>query len=832
LLLVTADCPGHCQCSKYKIRCSGVRLNGLPNITSTTEELIIMQDNITELSATLYSEVAYKKLHTLHFDSTNTTDIGDDMFKHMYYLKILAVTHDKIYKIPVGTFQDLRNLSKLNLSGNKLRILNSRMFEGLEISDLDFSYNGIISLPHDLFFGMRHINNCKQTADMSHTHLPLHTLQTHSILNFSHNIIDYITPGIFQGLCVFTSLDLSSNILRTLEPSTFVGLTGLKSLDLRINMITRLQAGSFKGLNSVEQIKLTSYVSTYIDQDGRSILDILHLGGQNFRDGILSLTRQHLKSQFLGMKKHFLEGPGLNVIEEDAFRNLSLLHDLELSTNCIRNISNKMLHGLSSLRILRLNQTCLQMLELYTFKEFSCLLELDLSVNRIEVLFSSVFQGLMKLRTLNLGFNKIHTVQSEAFSGLIHLHALDMIGNNIPRITKGMFKELVMLRALNLPYNNRTTIESDAFKGLTFLKYLNLAVNKVSSISNENFHTLKRLVYLDLTRNSELVIQLGALQSLQVMKTVGLTVKQDTNFMEGVTSVLQGLLQGVYSVQEMSLMGLDIILPPAAFVGFHISSLDLSNNYIPLLKCNTFSGLSSLRILKLNWNKLRTITVGAFRHLHTLTFLTLTNNEISSLLAGVFQGLTSLETLLLYDNELSSLEEGVFGAVCRKLTYPPYDIPVSGEAYHNSCCEAFNSLSSLQHLDLSLNKLKYIHPHTFICNVQLLTLKLSFNLMLSLDTNFLFIPSLRELEMLFCNITKLSNDTFKWTPKLSKLDLVRNKIRTVDVESLKQFVKLELLYIHDNPLVCDCKLQETWYWLHRHRTAYYDGTFCVLENSS
>jgi Leucine-rich repeat (LRR) protein len=631
---------------------------------------------------------------------------------------------------------------------------------------------------------------------------------------------------------MFTSLDLSSNFLRTLEPSTFVGLTGLKSLDLRINMITRLQTGSFNGLNSVEQIKLTLYVSTYIDKDGRSILDILHSGGQNFRGRFLLFTRQHLKTRFLGVKKHFLEGPGLDVIEDGVFRNLSLLHDLELSTNCIRNISNKMLHGLSSLRKLSLNQTCIQMLEPYTFMEFPHLLELDLSVNRIEVLFLGVFQGLMKLRTLNLGFNKIQTVQSEAFSGLIQLHILDMIGNNIPRITKGMFKELVMLRVLNLPYNDITTIESDAFQGLSLLKHLNLAVNKVSSISSENFLGLKRLVYLDLTRNSELVIQPRALQGLQIMKTVGLTIKQDTNFTGGVMSVLQGLLQGVYSVQEMSLTGLDTVLPPAAFQGFHISSLDLSNNYIPLLKSNTFAGLSLLRTLKLNWNKLLTITVGAFRQLHTLTFLTLTNNEISSLPAGVFQGLNSLETLLLYDNKLSILEEGVFGAVCRKLTYPTYDIPLSGEAYHNSCCEVFNSLLSLQHLDLSANKLKYIHPNTFICNVQLRTLKLSFNRMLSLDTNFLFIPSLRVLEMLFCNITELSNDTFRWTPKLSKLDLVRNKIRTIDVESLKQFVKLEVFYIHDNPLVCDCKLQETLYWLHSHHTAYYDGTFCVLGNSS
>jgi hypothetical protein len=182
-------------------------------------------------------------------------------------------------------------------------------------------------------------------------------------------------------------------------------------------------------------------------------------------------------------------------------------------------------------------------------------------------------------------------------------------------------------------------------------------------------------------------------------------VKQSTNF----TGVVTNVVQGAYRLQEMGLTRLDSVQSPAPFVSLDISLSDLFDNNISLPNSNIFSGFSSLGTLKLSWKKLLTVTAVAFRLLHTFTFPKLTSNEILSLLVGgVFQQLTSLETLFFYDTRLSSLE-GVFRAVCRKLPHPPDDSQVSGEAYHNSCCEVLNSLSHLEDLDLLLNKLKYIH---------------------------------------------------------------------------------------------------------------------------
>ena len=48
------------------------------------------------------------------------------------------------------------------------------------------------------------------------------------------------------------------------------------------------------------------------------------------------------------------------------------------------------------------------------------------------------------------------------------------------------------------------------------------------------------------------------------------------------------------------------------------------------------------------------------------------------------------------------------------------------------------------------------------------------------------------------------------------LGLSYNNLRIVDKNILKELPKLFTLYLYDNPLQCDCQLQEVWRWCQDH----------------
>jgi hypothetical protein len=62
----------------------------------------------------------------------------------------------------------------------------------------------------------------------------------------------------------------------------------------------------------------------------------------------------------------------------------------------------------------------------------------------------------------------------------------------------------------------------------------------------------------------------------------------------------------------------------------------------------------------------------------------------------------------------------------------------------------------------------------------------------------------------------VTTETFANLPALELLDLSFNNLINVDINMLKALPKLSALYLHVNPLQCDCQLQEVWRWCQDH----------------
>jgi Leucine-rich repeat (LRR) protein len=218
-----------------------------------------------------------------------------------------------------------------------------------------------------------------------------------------------------------------------------------------------------------------------------------------------------------------------------------------------------------------------------------------------------------------------------------------------------------------------------------------------------------------------------------------------------------------------------------------VKELVLQDCSITCLEKDAFDsrGLKDLLLLTISYCQVETIDSGAFNGLTELIFLAIGGNKIREIIPHTFQNMSSLQYLYLGDNVIEHLELG-----------------------------AFLGLGNLAYIDLRTNKLLDLHPDLFVGLSKLQSLYLSTNpdLQIPTDRHFINSQSLTQLHIPDCNVFSVSAATFEGVPALELLDLGHNNLRSVDLNVLRFLPQLSVLYMDNNPLQCDCQLQEVWRW--------------------
>nr|XP_021518664.1 toll-like receptor 4 [Meriones unguiculatus] len=156
-------------------------------------------------------------------------------------------------------------------------------------------------------------------------------------------------------------------------------------------------------------------------------------------------------------------------------------------------------------------------------------------------------------------------------------------------------------------------------------------------------------------------------------------------------------------------------------------NLDLSFNPLKILGSHSFSNFSELQLLDLTRCEIETIEDKAYHGLNQLSTLILTGNPIQSLSVKSFSGLTSLENLVAVETQLASLESFPIGQLIALKR-----LNVAHNLIHSSKLpEYFSNLTNLQHLDLSNNYIQTIYHK----DLQVLRENPHFNLSLDLSLN-------------------------------------------------------------------------------------------------
>lgn len=187
-------------------------------------------------------------------------------------------------------------------------------------------------------------------------------------------------------------------------------------------------------------------------------------------------------------------------------------------------------------------------------------------------------------------------------------------------------------------------------------------------------------------------------------------------------------------------------LPPDA------TSVKLGFNHLTQLRRNQLKGLSSLKLLDLQWNAIQQVEGGAFAHLGSLETLYMSDNQLVELEETLFQGLSKLTYLDLSTNCIRSIHASTF-----QLLPSLQKVLLDSNALKELTeLRPLLSLPALRYLSVGGNQLSSFRSEELLLEQpsRLSTLDVSFSRFEAFSLSASTFPHLKVLD--------LSNSVFRW----------------------------------------------------------------------
>ncbi|KAK3605813.1 hypothetical protein CHS0354_002430 [Potamilus streckersoni] len=355
-------------------------------------------------------------------------------------------------------------------------------------------------------------------------------------------------------------------------------------------------------------------------------------------------------------EKLYLQKNGISLIIEDDFKGLTNLELLDLTANEIQYLNESAFRNLPSLKDLKLNNNKLE--EIPVFRDNPNLLSLELNHNRIHTIDMQPLTFLTSLESLQITHNDIMHLSKESFPANLTLKKLGLNNNKISYLEAGCFDNLTSLESLKLNKNKIKHIPKELFSKLKNLKQLDVSKNSLEEIEGLSFKGLENLQVLKLRRNFISHLSDGTFWGLEKIQTLQL----DYN---NITVLSRSWLYGLESLRHLSVSKNRIVTIESSGWEFcpDLVTLDISDNRITTIAVDTFSKLQNLKILQLSNNQITNAEEEAFKNMGSLEELDLNNNRISMTIEdmnGAFVGLVKLKELRLERNRIKTITKQAF----------------------------------------------------------------------------------------------------------------------------------------------------------------------------
>ncbi|KAG5312528.1 LRC15 protein, partial [Acromyrmex insinuator] len=467
---VMTQCPDYCKCAGQYAAATTATCTKLVNeqsFGSSIAHLRIENAGEIRLGPNALRARGLQHVESITIVDTRIVELDRTAFNGITYLFAVNLTRNGLQDIHPNTFQNNTQLSLLTIAGNPLKHMHDSkskhyLLHAPSVTDFDFSNNGILRLKRTAFSKMHSLNfiNLRGNRLREIDSMIFDSLDQLMEVDLSDNILDEIPSDLFVDKYV-QILRVAGNNLSTLAT---ISSSKLTTLDASRNKIRVIGKDDLEGVPLLDQLYVKSNNLKRIHQHAFNNLEQLQY--LDISDNKLSLLTEH----------HFKSNPRLQILLMNDNPGLQILpvfktYDLQFNTfsitrfecaNCgLDNLKPGTFDEMPALTRLKLAKNHLSTLPDGFLDNLSSLRELDLSDNIINVLRPNMFRGAINLNKLNLARNPLRTLQVTPFLDLPSLTKLDVSRCNLERVWSEARVPLKTLRFLSVRGNllRRITVE-------------------------------------------------------------------------------------------------------------------------------------------------------------------------------------------------------------------------------------------------------------------------------------------------------------------------------------------------------------------------------------
>ncbi|CAF1018259.1 unnamed protein product [Brachionus calyciflorus] len=304
-------------------------------------------------------------------------------------------------------------------------------------------------------------------------------------LEFCFFHLDSIPKKWFERFSCLKQLKITGNSVKKLSNNNFSDLKSLQTLELTTSDLQIMEPKVFDGLENLENLIFQTYRIKKLDFTMLKKLKTLKIQASEF----LILSKETIQYTNC-LEKLEIKNNTLERVEKDAFSSIPKLKELFIQCNHEKlKLCENTFSSLKELQVLYLNGNGIQTIQNGQFDHLNTLKLLDLSNNQFRTINSQIFNPLENLIYLNLNKNK-NLVLDFSTINLPNLEYLEFNSNYVPKLTN-----LINLKGLEI--NDLENIEENVFDYENNLKYVCLKLNNGEFYNQFNKHHLNGLNNLE-----------------------------------------------------------------------------------------------------------------------------------------------------------------------------------------------------------------------------------------------------------------------------------------------------------------------------------------------
>ena len=269
--------------------------------------------------------------------------------------------------------------------GNLSNTLTRHHLQGLhEVTQLNLNYNALTALPEDLFQDMSNLTRLELTNNK--LELPrtiFRPVPKLEVLELGANNLTYLEPGIFKNLTKLRLLNLWSNRLQNLTRAVFSDVPNLESLDLHSNGLVNLTPDIFADLSRIKTVNLVSNEFVAIPQQlflGTPAIQKLHL---SYNRRSLKTLPKGLLSNLTNLREVYLNNCNITYLPDDLLWGSPALLNFTIQGNLLTELPENLLRDSKELKTLDLSHNQIKMIPESFLENLEKLVKLKLNNNKL-----------------------------------------------------------------------------------------------------------------------------------------------------------------------------------------------------------------------------------------------------------------------------------------------------------------------------------------------------------------------------------------------------------------------------------------------------------------